>query len=133
MQKKTLLFGASYFLLATAILNYLAISLYLYWTVWWFDILVHILGGISATLFISWLLLSFFHKDGLRGESTLFFLTLLGVFSLGVIWEIFEYSSGITFASANYKIGTMKDLSMNLVGGFFACTYLHFWFLPKRV
>ena len=33
-----------------AALHFIALSLYLYWQVWWFDIPMHLLGGFTVVL-----------------------------------------------------------------------------------
>ena len=80
---------------------------------------MHLCGGIAATLFIFWLsLFTTSRKNVFLSKTYLLTLSLLGSFSIGVLWEIFEYRFGITSpAFSNYRFETFKDLAMVVVGG----------------
>lgn len=102
-----------------AFLHVLALHFYFYWTVWWFDIFMHVLGGfIFGTLFALLLL----HSASGRGKS--FLLIICGALVAGILWEIFEYKTGLTFTTAgNYMIDTISDLLSDVVGGLSAYIY----------
>ncbi len=125
MTRKSLLNTSLAFVFLTAILHFIALSFYLYWTLTWFDAIVHLCGGIGVGLFSLWL--------GTRGgEYSLFgfsfhtfFLVLGGSLLIGLLWEFFEWSFGLTFVtSANYGIDTLSDLAMDVLGGFVALSYV---------
>lgn len=80
----------------------------LYWIVPSLDLATHFLGGVWSALFFYWLG-AVFH----RVPSSVHVVALVLV--LGVAWEIFELSFGIS-AATDYAIDTLTDLSMDVVG-----------------
>lgn len=126
MKRNTLLVGSLYFLIFTALLHLFAVFFYLYWNFPWFDMIVHLAGGIAGTLFIFWLASFGVSSEKLfSNKASIFTLALVGSFSLGVVWEIFEYRSGITSPLLhNYRLETAKDLVMDIVGGMTVAFFL---------
>jgi len=97
-------------LLAT--LTSLAVTHFLYWRIWWFDMPMHALGGLCAALLAAWLV-------AYRGSKISLPLCLLFALLTGIAWELFEYSEGITNAyHFSYPTDTFKDVSLGLIGGF---------------
>lgn len=80
-------------------------------TVFWYDILLHILGGFWSALAIAW----FFSVFGVRlSFFQLFSLVLL----IGISWEAFEYIFGIGGSNfMSYEVDTVKDTINDLIGG----------------
>jgi hypothetical protein len=87
---------------------------------WWFDILMHFLGGlwvgISAYFFI--------YKRGFPGSHYLqsvnkIIVVLAVTLIVGLIWEVFEYANGLTFVlgDESYYLDTCYDIIMDLLGG----------------
>lgn len=100
-------FLAAFFL---AVLTWIAVRHFLYWRIWWFDIPMHVLGGVWAGLCAAWLLAR-------RGHAFSLVWCLSFAFAVGVAWEIFEYSEGIaTSRYLSYPMDTAKDLAMDLFG-----------------
>lgn len=96
------------FLLAA--LMWIALWQTLYWRFWWFDIPMHLLGGVWAALCVSWVLAR-------RGETPPLLWCVVFTLAVGVAWEVFEYAEGITFPEYfSYPIDTAKDLGMNVIG-----------------
>lgn len=82
-----------------------------FWTLWWYDIPMHILGGIWAGLFGAWALLFVDVRPSLR-------VFLVGALVVGAGWEVFEYvfhMGGNPHMS--YPIDTLKDLIDDALGG----------------
>lgn len=80
-------------------------------TIFWFDILLHVLGGFWSALAVAW----FFSLFGVRLS---FFLLFLLVLLIGISWEAFEYVfeiGGSNFMS--YEVDTVKDTINDLIGG----------------
>lgn len=97
-----------------AVLHNIAIHLYLYWSVWWFDIPMHFFGGVIVALgFFTLRDLKLFPNSWLRLLPIL--LLVLGV---ACIWEFYEVFIGIPML-ADYIFDTSLDLVMGLVGGVF--------------
>jgi len=109
---------ALYLIIIIAILHVTAITLEFYWTIWWFDVIMHFLGGI----FIGMMgILMYRHFAEVRrlfaGRSPVFvaFAAALGV---GILWEVYEYFTGQTAATfLSYPLDTAKDLVMDSLGG----------------
>ncbi len=98
-----------------ALLHYLALDRAYYWTIAWYDIMMHFLGGLWVALATIWILrterLSFFKKCSWKS-------VLVAVLVIGVLWEVYEVVFGLTFISdPEYWGDTTLDLIMDLVGG----------------
>ncbi len=110
--------------LAGLVLFLYAIGLVLefHWRVSWYDHVVHILAGATASLTI--FSLQIMHRMAKRA-STLFIGTLLVSLIVGGLWEIFELSVGITStASHHYAFDTTLDLIFDVIGGFLGGIYI---------
>ncbi len=98
------------------VLNYVALSLHLYWTLWWLDNVAHFLGGFSLGFFALYI----FHESGLFGDSLSFsrviFLSFIFVMILSGAWEIFEYVNGITQSTEKYSLDVVHDLLSDTLG-----------------
>jgi hypothetical protein len=99
-----------------ALVHVMALQFYIYWQYLWFDIPMHILGGVCVALGVSilpFLRIHFFEKH--QNISTYLAIVLC----VGVVWEIFEYGAGISIilSLADFIIDTILDLCMDLFGG----------------
>ncbi len=87
----------------------------LYYTYGWYDIMMHMLGGIGIGFFIAGLLKSY--RNGAlfkRGD------IITAVFVAGVAWEVLEIWAGISGnppGTMLYYIDTIKDLIDDTIGG----------------
>jgi len=82
-----------------------ALQNYFYWHHRWFDIPMHILGGITIGAF----LLAFLSA---RQARFYFFCMVLVV----VGWEVFEYFGHISTGQPHYWLDTFKDMIDGLIG-----------------
>jgi uncharacterized membrane protein YjdF len=108
------------FLLAliVLVLHLIGIKLYLYWTVWWFDILTHTLGGVLIALLAELVL----RRYGFR-TTTLNILAI--VFVIGIGWEVFEFMKGISVTTpGTYAQDTLLDLVCDLIGGYLGILFI---------
>ncbi len=125
MSRQKTLFNILYFSIALASLDFLALGFSLFWRLWWFDLPMHMLGGfIFGLIFLS--IYSFGGAFNLsrNGFAHLLWATLAGVFVAGVAWEMFEYYGGLTFQIlGNYQFDTIKDIGMDVLGGYMAYKY----------
>lgn len=97
-----------------AVLHNIAIHLYLYWSVWWFDIPMHFFGGVIVALgFFTLRDLKLFPNNWLRPVPI-----LLLVLAVAGIWEFYEVFIGIPMLE-DYIFDTSLDLVMGLLGGVF--------------
>ena len=104
-------------LVVLAILNYAAIIFYLFWTVWWFDFLMHFLGGLIGGYFSVWLLIdsgSVFREPPTRKTSLMLVLILVWIFLIG--WEGVEYFYKLPQPDASYPIDTAIDILVGTLG-----------------
>lgn len=109
MQSTRILWAQFFAALLLAILAWTAIENSLYWYWWWFDIPMHILGGIWAGLCAAWIVAH-------RGNT----FTLVGCLAfalfVGVSWETFEYVEKIAVVRENYFFDTATDIVMDFAG-----------------
>lgn len=90
---------------------------------------MHFLGGFFAGLTTLWLYFFVgFHKQPFVSSLQVMLVALLGAISIGTLWEIFEYFSGVTLdVIGNYTLDTVKDLTLDITGGYFS----YFYFVVK--
>ena len=103
-------------------MNWVATIFFWYYTIWWFDIPMHFLGGVFLGLVFGYVLL----RHGIKNFSQkTFFYGILAIFIVGILWEIFEFNidTFITFRDQNI-IDTLSDICFDLAGGLFALQYL---------
>ena len=114
-------------LVLTALLHLIAVRFYLYWNISWFDSVVHFFGG----FFVSGLFLYLLDRFLAENKNVKFKSVFMFVLTVGMIWEFFEVSYGITsFNDTNYVAHSFLDIIFGLIGSFFA--YRYFLFLIKR-
>lgn len=121
MNRSSSLYAALILTALLAGLHFLAGAYYLYWTFWWYDVMMHFLAGVTLGFFAFWIL---FRSGIIFGEekraSLIILSVLLPVFLLGVAWEVFEYTNGITDSHEGYRLDTMNDLILDSCGAVFA-------------
>jgi hypothetical protein len=123
MLKKPLLLELLFLTILVAVLHITALELYLYWTVSWFDILMHFIGGAVigvATTFV------FFTSGYIKYPNdhwvVVLSVTLGAVLIVGLAWELWEVFVGFTDV-VNDVNDTIVDLIMDLLGGSVAYLY----------
>jgi 4-amino-4-deoxy-L-arabinose transferase-like glycosyltransferase len=92
-------------------LHYVATTLYLYWTVWWFDIPMHFLGGVLVGSAVA-------YAASLRRVRVPRKGYVIAAFVIGLVWEAFELWNGDT-SMRDWPDMTL-DLVMDCIGGFAA-------------
>jgi hypothetical protein len=104
MNSKPLYFAL---LLATLLLalHLSALHTDFYWYHRWFDIPMHILGGVALGAF----LLAFFNVR----RMVLYYSCMLAIV---IGWELFEYFTQISTGQPNYWIDTVADMVNGLIG-----------------
>ncbi len=101
-----------------AFLDIAAMAHYLFWKFWWYDIMMHALGGLLFGGVFIWVVhyeLSEAHRARLMRP----LYAILFVFTIGVVWEVFEFFAGSNLGYSNlyYAFDTIKDLCMDCIGG----------------
>ncbi|MBY0376433.1 hypothetical protein K2P96_00455 [Patescibacteria group bacterium] len=119
MLKKKLLVRIVLLMFAMFLADRLAHNFFWYYTVWWFDMLMHFLGGLWVGLFFSYV---FF---GTIDTKRFIFKVIAYLFVVGVLWEIFEFATNNVIGHDPFNIlDTVSDLFFDLAGGFFALFYI---------
>lgn len=126
MLTQTIFKRAFWILALTGVMNWFSVKLYLYWTVWWIDMVVHFLGGLTVGLAFMWLC-SYNNNFKNWSPKKLLFFALLGTIAVGIIWEIYELYFGLTSLSDGiaYFTDTGSDLIMDFIGGILSFLYVN--------
>lgn len=106
----TALLGILTLVAVLGLLQVVALEQFLYWRIWWFDMVMHFIGGLiigAVSVFITT------YITPLKKYSFLVFLTLL--VGVGVGWELLELTTGM-FREENYTLDTSIDLLMDTIG-----------------
>ena len=111
MRKHSLLYIGFGLVILLWALNFIALAFYFYWTLGWYDYMMHFLGGLTIGVLIIW----FFKLSGERSWK-LFLASFVPLMLIGVGWEIWEYANSLTFSTEDYRIDTVHDLLMDAVG-----------------
>jgi len=97
------------------ILNYAAMKFHWYYSLLWFDMLMHFLGGLWLGLAFVWL----------YPAGTSYLKIIAGVLLVGIFWEIFELVVHNYFPDEALDWGdTLLDLFFDMLGGGVAVFYL---------
>ena len=116
-----------------AILHSYALAHHLYFSIWWFDLLVHFLSGMLIVLFSISILLQFYDPSLLGSPSyPLLLQAVLAAIIIGTVWETFELIFRLVLTDLlTYISDTASDMMMNIIG---ACAGYAFgiWHVRKR-
>jgi len=116
-------------ILVVVALHLVAFQYSLYWHFWWYDIVVHFLGGLFAGLLSAWIVFySGYIRDPRLTRWSLFLAIILGTLAIGVGWEVFERLLGHTWSPEGYWLDTSTDVLMDVLGGL-----LCFLFLARNI
>jgi uncharacterized membrane protein YoaK (UPF0700 family) len=95
-------------------LNFLGGKFYWYYSIWYFDIIMHTLGGFWIALLIFFL---FFRKKEFIFSFKNIIIVLLLVFVVGILWEFFEILVNETIAQNPFNLlDTVSDIFCDLSG-----------------
>ena len=109
------------------ILNCLAMKFYWYSSIWYFDMIMHFLGGFWVSLAIIW----FFHVKDVSLK--LIFKIILGVLLIGFLWEVFEVVIDEIFSKNSFNVlDTISDIFLDLSGGCLAVLYFTKKIMPNK-
>lgn len=117
MDKRKLLKYIVFLMFVIFLANNIALKFYWYYSISWFDMLMHFLGGLWVGLFFSYI---FYDKNPFFKQ---LLTVILCVLSVGILWEIFEFFIG-AIAHDPFSIrDTTSDIFFDLAGGLFAIFY----------
>jgi|AntRauTorckE6833_2_1112554.scaffolds.fasta_scaffold00357_27 hypothetical protein len=109
--------------LVIATLHYVSLELYLYWTISWFDILMHFLGGFLVAIFTIFILYSYSDFENLKKHKIFLFSLIIGAtLVVGLGWELWEIFVGFTNTFRDLN-DTIMDIVMDTVGAISAIYY----------
>jgi len=105
------------------ILHLLAVFFYLAWIYWWYDVVLHLLGGLVGGFSAYWCL--FESGVWVRGRSlstsVKIFIVFLCVLAVAGLWEVFEYVNQIAEdPRQSHVVDTTYDLILGSLGAIFA-------------
>ncbi len=109
---------------AVFVLNKIGMAHHLYWRFWWYDVMMHFLGGVAVGGFAAWA--AAYHWPNLSHRRILY-AGLIGIAVVGIGWEFFEFFTDQYIGQANIAADTMQDLIMDTIGTVIA------WFALTRV
>ena len=111
--------------IVVGIINWVAVSRDLYWSIKELDSLVHFLAGILVSLFFLWLyFFSGFFNPQKRTFREFFKISLLAVIFVGISWETFELTLGETkILGRHYPYDVTLDIIMDILGAILGCFY----------
>jgi len=102
-----------------ALVNYGAIKFHWYYSLWWFDMPMHFLGGMWVAMLIVWYLAD--HRFSIDSVGR----AILGAFIVGLSWEVFELLLNEQFVQNAYDLSdTLSDIFFDLSGAFTAVFYV---------
>jgi len=118
MDRKKLLTYLAFLIFFIFAVNYAAMKFYWYFSIWYFDMPMHFLGGFWLGLALIWL----FSVKELSFK--IIFKIILGVFFIGILWELFEISIDKTITQNPFNIlDTVSDMCFDLAGGGLSIIY----------
>lgn len=119
-----LLTGALYYLDAIAQVNFY------YWTFWWYDIMMHFLGGFVVSGFGLWVYIRLASPTRMSLRRALLLSIGIGM-SIGIGWELFEYFNGMYADQPGIVADTTIDLLMDCFGSVISGLVVYFGLLRQ--
>ena len=119
------------FIIAVGLLDFVGFKLHLFWSLHYYDSVVHFIAGIAVGLGSIWGRVVLNGKN--FSQKGIVIVAIVGVLIIGVMWEIFELTYGVTSLSDGvyYVTDTGADLLMDIAGGLIAALYA--WKIILRV
>lgn len=104
---------------ALIVLHIFSVSMRLYWSIWWLDIVFHFWGGIIVGSVVVSLFIS--------RSDTIFYaarIVTLSTLAVAIAWELHEFIAQ-TFYAQNYLLDTVADILLGVAGGLTALLVAH--------
>lgn len=101
------------------LLDFLAKQFHWYFSVWYFDMLMHFLGGFWVALFFLYV---FYDRNPFLKK---LLVVILGVLFIGILWEFFEIYLNVISGEFFSISDTLSDIFFDLSGGL--CAILYIW------
>lgn len=121
MDKKGLFKISAYSIILLSLVNFIALKFYWYYSMWYFDMVMHFFGGFCVGMALLW----FFYKEDLDFNFSFILKISLGVLFLGAGWEVFEIIFNNIIAGNPFDLlDTLSDIFFDLSGGLCAILYI---------
>jgi len=119
MFKRKIFIYSFILLIFIAIFNYIGLKFYWYWTYRWYDIPMHIAGGLWVSLFFLFLYDYFVTNFTIKNYKLKVFWVVFSVLLfITVSWEIFEVVGGINnLGDRGYWPDSLGDILNGFIGG----------------
>ncbi len=117
MDKQKLFKRIVFLMLFIFLANNVALELYWYYSIWYFDMLMHFLGGLWEGLFFIYV---FYVRKQIL---THLFSIILFVLLIGILYEVFEFFLSVISHDPFSILDTTSDIFFDLLGGSFAILY----------
>jgi hypothetical protein len=125
MASKRLLKHIIFLMIVMFVADYLAKAFYWYYSLWYFDVMMHFLGGFWVGLFFIYV----FYRKELRLSSIS--RIILYTLAVGVLWEVFEFYVFNQMGGNPFDLfDTTSDLLLDLAGGYGAIFYFQKRIMP---
>ena len=116
VNKNTLLYITFFSTILLWVMHTIGIAYSLYWVYWWFDTVMHILGGFSLGFLSLYIFYGFsIFRDELS-FSEIMMVSFIFAMMLGGIWEVFEYVNDLTQSTEKYSLDVVHDLLADALG-----------------
>ncbi len=105
-------------LLLVYVLHIIGFTYAFYTTTWWYDVMMHILGGIGISLSVFWFFKTL-NKNVL--DKDIYVKVIIFTILAGLLWEGIETFYGIAGAPVGtiaYYVDTIKDIIDDTLGAF---------------
>jgi uncharacterized membrane protein YjdF len=137
MERKTLLKIIVFFLFFNFGLNHIGQGLYWDYTTWWFDMVMHFLGGVWVAFFFIWFFsienLPFLSRPLHITDPKLPYLAMFFVLLIGFLWEVFEFYANNYIGIYPFDIiDTSSDMFFDFFGGGTALCYFFYRIMPSK-
>lgn len=90
MIQKIILKEIFWFAIVVFIFHYTALTLYFYWTISWFDILMHLMGGFLMGLIGMFILIKTQKEEVFKHKKVSLMLVLSFALIIGLGWELWK-------------------------------------------
>ncbi|KND51625.1 MAG: putative membrane protein (4 TMH) [Parcubacteria bacterium C7867-003] len=123
---KTSLFKQTFLLLCViGVSDFVANKLYLYWTVWWFDMYMHFISGVCVGM-AGVLVWQYLFDKNISFKKSLF-VSMFAILVIGVAWEVFEsyFDIAMVVEGGNYFLDTTSDIILDFSGAILGSIYAH--------
>jgi len=119
VNEKKALFALTGLIYVIAALHIAALYFFWYWSIWWYDIMMHTLMGFwigSMALIIA------SRRINTKNDLIRFGVPILAAFIIGILWETFEWHIDrfIIVRLQTDIIDTLSDLASDITGGLIA-------------